>query len=1523
MLTTKNKTTRKVGVILTLFIALFMVVSSVLTVNAETLESNSNVLVCEKQEHTHSEECYDQEGNLICGLEEHTHDENCYEAQQENKEEEKQEEETPVVENKEETNTEVDPTTTNNDNQPVENKQEDNQEVTTPETTEVVEENKEEEKPVEEITDKNNAEVVEENKEETVGAEEFDLDFYFDEDEDAIASGTLLCGKEYHVHSEECYNESKELICDKEEHIHVDEPDENGYSCYLSEEEMKQLNAPKKLRLLAAPSDTATRAVHKIGRSWIVTEEENPREHTYVMIAGTKYDLHKNESFDEFSGTVPLNSRVKLSIVFEVRDKGVAKGKPDAPLLYYELPNNLSWDNKSGFIKNANNPLVPAGTYWIADNTIYIQYSNQFWKDNSKIDTRVNVYGHVIESESGEGGKVVYDFTDMGKIENVEITNERSLDLEKYVATDMPDYLVVEEDGSVTVTYVVEVRTVGLGNEIKNFKLKDTVTSDDDANLNPTFKVESIKFGSAPGENDRFDIVDEIEATNAGFEATIKELNSDETGPLYVAYAINFTPKVFGGNYDQKQYVKVGNEVTSTYSDGKEGPKATDDFVYRNGGVIKSGTRNQDESYVADWTATFNDYAPLYGVQLGDEDYTTIKDTLDTNHEPYNTDKMSVLVYEPNDTNTGYKASREATEEDYAQMKDSSGITIEGKESFATNFFSNGVQVPIVNKYIIKYQTKLKQNIIDQLDADGDTNIQNVNNTASNGNNSMVGGPVTQDKDVGVGPAKPKITKTYDKDNSTTSSAAWTVSLEIRDEKVQTTGWIYDYLGKSHSIDTEKDIIVTIEDIENGTSQTLDPVKWNSNFVEKESDSYIDNGSNKTTKTVDDKEVYNSDFQENFKVNIYGLAPAQYKVIKDNETVGLKKGYRYKFTYYTKLVVSEETVDQQSPVSNQFSYTNNAFAVVKNDNSVIESPANTTRNIIMKYDMDSSKELYEKATGRKFDDLAFQEIPWYISVLVLKNNMVLTDAYHEATAGYGKMELDQDSLVVYQTTKADKVSGSIADVNWNTDAKKLTEGTDYTLVVNKVDGIESGFELHFKNLSMEDNSRVVVFYVTRGGDDYDNDLRLVYQNSATPDYGTGGHKPSASDYTERTYKILDKKAQYDESEESPLLVHYTVDVNTSKMDLDDGDILNLVDNLKQYLVFIDGSFEFYDVQGTAEIKKEPGEEGYSVDVSEDNNIKITVPDETHVRIKYDAMVNYPAIEGENVEAINEVTLTASKTFVKSNNIAVKVVEHEASARGTTIQIRLYKYDLDDPEKALPGTTFKISAFHTPHEDDPTKKLYPDNSQEFPMVLVTDESGQISFPGHYDTIYKIEEIIAPDGYDASPNIEYFCFTGFKNPEDFMGFRDENGKEINPYIHLISEVNEIRVTAGNRKQNTSLLLKKVNRDGVALTGAKFRLRTVKGEVIYEELEVDEKGELLFSYLEAGEYFLDEIQAPKGMQSIYDIPIRFYYDGKQKYIFDYHDFLKYIPASDEYEHNVLMFENWAPGWPIKKKLPKTGVE
>ena len=45
----------------------------------ECYTKQQGALICDKEEHTHGEGCYDAEGNLICTLEEHTHSDECYE----------------------------------------------------------------------------------------------------------------------------------------------------------------------------------------------------------------------------------------------------------------------------------------------------------------------------------------------------------------------------------------------------------------------------------------------------------------------------------------------------------------------------------------------------------------------------------------------------------------------------------------------------------------------------------------------------------------------------------------------------------------------------------------------------------------------------------------------------------------------------------------------------------------------------------------------------------------------------------------------------------------------------------------------------------------------------------------------------------------------------------------------------------------------------------------------------------------------------------------------------------------------------------------------------------------------------------------------------------------------------------------------------------------------------------------------------------------------------------------------------
>ena len=44
----------------------------------EEVTTEETVLTCEQEEHTHTQYCYDDDGNLLCGYDEHTHDDSCY-----------------------------------------------------------------------------------------------------------------------------------------------------------------------------------------------------------------------------------------------------------------------------------------------------------------------------------------------------------------------------------------------------------------------------------------------------------------------------------------------------------------------------------------------------------------------------------------------------------------------------------------------------------------------------------------------------------------------------------------------------------------------------------------------------------------------------------------------------------------------------------------------------------------------------------------------------------------------------------------------------------------------------------------------------------------------------------------------------------------------------------------------------------------------------------------------------------------------------------------------------------------------------------------------------------------------------------------------------------------------------------------------------------------------------------------------------------------------------------------------------
>lgn len=1288
----------------------------------------------------------------------------------------------------------------------------------------------------------------------------------------------------------------------------------------------------------------------------LITEEKNPRDHTYIIIGGQKLDLHDPAALEQFenSGSIANGSSVKLSLAFEINSGNIR----EQDYIIYNLPKNLEWDDKFGAIYNRNDPNgAPVGTYAITNNTIIVQYSKEFLENNGMIDTRITADGRVLLDEGEEEGTRDFDFEGIGTIEDVKIETKADLQIEKNVQN---DHVIINnsEEGdytetSITVYYLIEMEVIGdTGATISDIHIHDTLSSivgGDTDTVEMKFLTDTFTFGTGFNNDDSREKIKNIELTENEYSFDVEQWTKED-GKLYITYAINFIPQL--AEYDPSSDISadtqilIKNNLTSTIGE-TPGPSAEDTFAYNNGMVDKKGSPVTSESYTADWTATYNDYAPIAGANLG---LALIGDTLEQDEfddtgeptgnkiiihdiEPIDIDAMVNGELNPDNWNlenfsiTAYDAvngiyassGRKLTDDNIIDEGmfhvDSYGDIITEISSildFAKAYFMTageyGVKVPTTTKYVIKYRTRLHPDF--ENEPNDLTSKVDMKNSASNGPDILPdGGSVTDG--VGVGPAKPTLSKTYKAAADNPSNAEWQITTEIRDPKIQIKGsLIYDYISKGHTIDETVPIGFYVYDEDASDFTLLGTIPWSeTSVVTLGSGTYVENqdSAGNLISPVTSENKYNENFKENFKVDL--LAALKFfsdseHIIDVNGNEGLAKT-KYKLTYQTTLSLDPDSGVETS--GSAFIYRNNAFMVFTDD-TVSNVSANTTRSLISKTNLDNNNTLFKAATGKDLSELDYQEIPWYMTAMVLNDELALTDAYRKTYSTDGDMSFVEGSLVVYQTTKDNYASSGF---DWENDAEIVPE-SEYTFTKTYFEdtGLENGFVLSFKSgsLRLDSGNRVIVFFLTRGGDDYDNNISLRYFNSVSPNYDVAV-QPVASDYTTRNYSILNKAAQPN-SPDTPTVITYTVNVNNSRLDLfDDSDTLELTDTLKQNLTYIAGSMKFYEMVlddngRLTQIEHENGSDGYSIDAHEQTEdghdiLKITVPDKTYVRLVYECSVAYPRSDSE---AINEIHLTANKDYSARTTTVIRILEHDAEASGQNFLIRVFKYDEYDPINALPGAYFRISAYD-PYRDDETgtRKLEFVTSRENPVEGITDENGEFVFTGIPDVVYKVEEIRSPEGYAVSNAIEYFCFTGYRSPDDYQGILDENGKEINPYINVVSDVSEFRFIVGNKPANTAVKLIKKNQNGDLLSGAEFELKK-EGEDKSTLLTTDDNGELVISYLDEGEYYLTEITPPEGHLLMTE-PLHFSYDGETIFTFDENEAIEsYESATAPEIYNIL---------------------
>lgn len=134
-------------------------------------------------------------------------------------------------------------------------------------------------------------------------------------------------------------------------------------------------------------------------------------------------------------------------------------------------------------------------------------------------------------------------------------------------------------------------------------------------------------------------------------------------------------------------------------------------------------------------------------------------------------------------------------------------------------------------------------------------------------------------------------------------------------------------------------------------------------------------------------------------------------------------------------------------------------------------------------------------------------------------------------------------------------------------------------------------------------------------------------------------------------------------------------------------------------------------------------------------------------------------------------------------------------------------------------------------------------------FTTKENGEVSLGYLPEGEYKLKEITPPKGYILS--------------KDFINFKVNNGK-------VIQDGNEVEFITVSNKVNSICIKKtddaKLEADAKFLSGAKFELNKANDKNFKPLVkETDDKGEIEFNEIEPGTYYLKEVLAPNGYESI----------------------------------------------------------
>lgn len=343
-------------------------------------------------------------------------------------------------------------------------------------------------------------------------------------------------------------------------------------------------------------------------------------------------------------------------------------------------------------------------------------------------------------------------------------------------------------------------------------------------------------------------------------------------------------------------------------------------------------------------------------------------------------------------------------------------------------------------------------------------------------------------------------------------------------------------------------------------------------------------------------------------------------------------------------------------------------------------------------------------------------------------------------------------------------SKKIADFDEGWKEKQTTAGTD-----DAVDGNKT------TTYYVKGNQALIAlgdFYPGKATDSYSVDVQVVCK-VVDPKVLLGGEKKKFTNYvTLQTQdgqdirsafssatietKNLEKTVKNTEPNKDEK-VHFTIKANELGQTLPtkDGTTLKLIDKLSSTLILDTSTIRVVNSKNTSENVT------FTASLGADNTLEIQIPCDQPVTITYTATVNAPP--GQAVSFSNNAYW---ENYAPASGSGVEVDGYSYSAGGTisggeNIKLKIIKKDQNDLSRNLSGAQFKMVKCKRTDISGSAEGKITELAGPPTWTGTTDENGEISFGKgdvtdtamKYNTIYKVIETKAPDGY-VEDNTPYY-------------------------------------------------------------------------------------------------------------------------------------------------------------------------